>query len=174
MKRSDKQTFVEDFKGEVEKAEVFYLTDFTGLDVKSMTVLRREIKETGARYVVVKNRLVTRALGSMEIPDLAEHFTGPTGVVISESGPVAVAKALSDFAKAHAGRPAFKIGVVDNEVLEADQFKRLAALPPREVLLAQLAGSLEAPLAALVGALEGKVQELVGLFEALKTQREEG
>ena len=94
--------------------------------------------------------------------------------MIGESGPVTVAKALTDFAKAHDGRPAFKIGVVDKELLEADQFQTFAALPPRDVLLAQLAGSLQAPLAALVGALEGKVQELVGLFEALKEQREQG
>ena len=172
MNKTDKKSFVEDFKAEVEQSDVFYLTDFSGLDVQSITTLRRRIKETGARYLVVKNRLAKRALKDLDIPNLDEHLVGPTGVVVGDSEPVAAAKALSDFAKDHDDRPAFKIGVVESQLLEPEQFQKFASLPPREVLLAQLAGSLQAPLAAMLGALEGKMQEFVGVLEALKEQKD--
>ena len=85
---------------------------------------------------------------------------------------VAAAKALSDFAKENEQRPVFKLGVMEGKVLQPEQIEKLAKLPPREQLLAQLAGAFEAPMAALAAALEGKVQEMAGLLDALKLERE--
>ena len=79
---------------------------------------------------------------------------------------------LSDFAKAHGDKPVFKAGILDQKVLDAADVQRLAKLPPKEQLLAQLAGALEAPMAALASALEGKVQEMSGLLDALKEKKE--
>ena len=174
MKRTDKEGFVEDFRERLQEAPAIFLTDFTGLDVKSMTVLRDELKKNGAEYLVVKNRLVLRALEGLEMPDLSDFLTGPTGIVLGHSGPVEAAKTVSDFAKSHDDRPAFKVGVLDNSVLDGSQIQQLAKLPPRDVLLAMVAGALEAPMAALAGALEAKLQEMVGLMEALKEKRESG
>lgn len=172
MKRADKEAFVEEFRERVQEAPAFYLTDFTGLDVQSMNELRRALRNSGADYMVVKNRLALRALKETEAPDLAEYLSGPTGVVLSRDGVVEPAKALRDFAKEHGERPEFKIGVMENRLVDVDQFKRLAELPTRDELLAQLVGALQAPLAETVGALEGKLQETAGLFQALKEQRE--
>jgi len=174
MKRTDKESFVQDFQERVRSAPVLYLTDFTGLDVKSITRLRRRLRESGAEYHVVKNRLVKRALEALksDLPDLSDHLVGPTGLVIGRGGPVEPAKALSEFARQHADRPVFKVGVVDRVLVEAVQFQRLARLPPREQLLAGLAGALEAPLAALARVLEAKLQETVGLLDALREQRQ--
>jgi large subunit ribosomal protein L10 len=124
--------------------------------------------------VVVKNRLVMRALRELELelPELTEHLAGPTGVVIAGASPVESAKALTDFAKDHADRPVFKIGLIDKEIVAASQFTRLAKLPPREELLAQLAGALQAPLAAFVGVLEAKLQEAAGLLESYRAKKE--
>ena len=174
MNRDQKQSFVDDFKERVGKAPVFYLTDFTGLSVKDMTQLRMRLRESGAEYLVAKNRLVIRALTDTEIPDITEHLHGPTVVDHGHEGAVEPAKAVSDFAKDHGDRPVFKIGVLDNKILEPSEIQRLAKLPPREQLLAQFAGALEAPMAALVGVLEGKVQEMAGILESLRQQREEG
>ena len=88
MNRSDKQSFVEDFRVRLQEAPAVFLTDFTGLDVKSMTVLREELKKSGAEYLVVKNRLVRLALQELDLPDLSEWLTGPTGVVLGHTGPV--------------------------------------------------------------------------------------
>lgn len=175
MKRSDKESFVAEFQARIKETPVFYLTDFSGLDVKSITVLRDRLHESGAEYVVVKNRLLLRALegAEQELPDISEHLRGPTAVVLGGDGPVAPAKALTEFAKDHDDRPVFKIGIVDQSLVEAGQFERLAKLPSREELLAQLAGALEAPMAALAGALGAKLQETAGLLDALREKKAE-
>jgi ribosomal protein L10 len=171
MKRNEKETFVTEFRERLDRAPVFYLTDFTGLDVKSLTKLRQSLRDNGAEYVVGKNRLVARALADAQLPDLGDALNGPTGVVFGYDDIVAPAKVLTDFQKDNADRPAFKLGVLERKVLQPAQIAQLAKLPSREVLLAQLAGALQAPMAALASVLEAKVQEMAGLLDALKDQR---
>lgn len=175
MKRTDKELFVEQFAERIRSAPVFYLTDFSGLDVKAMTQLRDRLHEAGAHYEVVKNRLVIRALAEIDdsLPDLREHLKGPTGVVIADEDVVSPAKALTEFAKENDDRPVFKIGVMYQSLVEEEKFLRLAKLPPREQLLAELAGALEAPMSLFATALEGKVQETAGLLDALREKKSE-
>ena len=150
-----------------------YLTDFTGLDVKSMTRLRRSLKDCGAEFFVVKNRLAKRVFTDAEdLPDITESLIGPTGFVFGYDDVVSPAKALSDFAKDNGKKPVFKLGVMDQEVLQPEQIARMATLPSREQLLAQLAGAFEAPMAALASAMEAKVQEMAGLLDALREERD--
>lgn len=173
MQRAEKETAITELKERIERAPSLYLTDFTGLNVKAMTQLRRSLKKSGAEYVVVKNRLAQRAFGASEgLPDIAGSFEGPTGVVFGFGDAVATAKALSDFAKEHDQRPALKLGLMDRKVLDPAQITRLANLPPREQLLAELAGVMQAPMASLAAALEAKVQEMAGLLDALRMERE--
>ena len=172
MNRTEKKTFVGAFREKLQEAPVLYLTDFSGLDVKSMTVLRQRLRASGAEYFVVKNRLLRLAVADLGMPDVSEGLLGPTGVVLGYEGVVEPAKVLSDFAKDHGDKPVVKLGVVDNQLVSAVDVERLAKLPPREQLLAELAGALEAPMAALASALEGKLQEMSGLLEALKEQKE--
>ena len=171
MKKSEKETFVAEFRERHGRAPVMYFTDFTGLDVKSLSSLRQSLRDSGAEYVVGKNRLVRLALKEANL-DLGDALTGPTGVVFGYEDVVSPAKVLTDFAKEHQDRPAFKLGVLDGKLLAPEQISQLAKLPSREVLLSQLAGALQAPMAALVGVLEAKLQETVGLLEALKEKRE--
>ena len=171
MKRNEKETFVAEFRERLDRAPVLYLTDFTGLDVKSLTRLRQSLRDSGAEYVVGKNRLVARALEEAQLPDLGDALSGPTGVVFGYDDVVGPAKVLTDFQKANEDRPAFKVGVLEKKVIEAAEITQLAKLPSREVLLAQLAGALQAPMAALAGVLEAKLQEMAGLLDALKDER---
>jgi large subunit ribosomal protein L10 len=174
MKRTEKETFVESFRDRLSRAPVIYLTDFTGLDVKSMTKLRQSLRSVGAEYLVAKNRLVRRALeADGSFPDLGDALAGPTGVVFGFDGPVTAAKAVSEFAKQHQDRPVFKLGVLENQIIEPAQIDRLAKLPPREQLLAELAGVMQAPLAAFASALGAKLQEMAGLLDALRSEREQ-
>ena len=85
---------------------------------------------------------------------------------------VAPAKALSDFAKEHDQKPTFKLGIMDNKILQPDQVNAIAKLPSRDVLYSMLAGALEAPMAALASVLEAKIQETAGLIDALREDRE--
>jgi large subunit ribosomal protein L10 len=173
MRRDEKETFVAEFRERVDRSPVLYLTDFSGLNVKSMTDLRQKLKESGAEYVVAKNRLMIRALEGADLPDLGEALTGPTGVIFGYEDVVATAKVLSDFAKDHDDRPAFKIGVLDNKILDAAQLEKLARLPSRDQLLAELVGAMQAPMTALVGAMQGKLQEMAGILEAYMAQKQE-
>jgi large subunit ribosomal protein L10 len=173
MQRAEKETSIAELKERIGRAPSLYLTDFTGLNVKAMTQLRRSLRASGAEYVVVKNRLAQRAFKESEgLPDVGGSFVGATGVVFGFGDVVATAKTLADFAKEHDQRPALKIGLMDRKVLSAAQVARLASLPPREQLLAELAGAMQAPLAMLAGALEAKVQEMAGLLDALRMERE--
>ena len=172
MDRATKESFVSDLRDRINKAPVVYLTDFTGLDVKAMTVLRRSIKASGAEYLVVKNRLAKLAFADTGLPDISESLEGPTGMVFGYQDAVAPAKALSDFAKDHDKKPVFKLGIMDNEILRAEQVDAIAKLPPRDVLYSMLAGVLEAPMAALASALEAKLHETAGLINALREERE--
>jgi large subunit ribosomal protein L10 len=167
-----KQAVVDELAEKLGSATAIYLTDFTGLNVKKMTALRARMRAEGVEYLVVKNTLALRALDGLDIPDIGQFFTGPTGVVIGRADAVAAARVLSEFAKENDDRPTVKVGVVERQQLGPEEVGRLAKLPPRDVLLAELAGAMEAPLAQLVFLLQGKLSEMVGLLEALRAQRE--
>ncbi len=172
MNRTEKASFVEDLRERISRAPVVYLTDFTGLSVKSITKLRRSLRASGAEYVVVKNRLARLAFSQTELPNIFEDLDGPTGMVLGYGDVVAPAKALTDFAKDHDKKPAFKLGILEKKVLQPEQIARLAKLPPREQLLAELAGAMSAPTAMLAMALEAKLQEMAGLIDALREKRQ--
>jgi large subunit ribosomal protein L10 len=172
MKRTDKDAFIGELQQKLEGARAFYLTDFTGLNVKQMTQFRARLRRQGVDYVVVKNTLAQRALEGLDVPDVASFFTGPTGVVIGRDDAVAAAKALTDFAREFGDRPAVKVGVVEKREFGPDQVKRLAELPPREVLLAQLAGGLNAPLARLAGGMNELLARFARTLDALRQQKE--
>jgi large subunit ribosomal protein L10 len=172
MKVQEKQAVVEQLTAKLRDANAFYLTDFTGLNVKSITDLRRRLRQAGVEYLVVKNTLAERALEGIDLPDIAEFFRGPTALVIGHEDPVMPAKVLADFAKEHDNKPTVKAGIVDRKAITAAQVDALAKLPPREVLLAQLAGALEAPMAQLAWMMQAKLYEMAGLLDALRSSRE--
>ena len=171
MDRASKTAAVELVRERIERAPAIYLTDFSGLDVKSMTTLRRELKQSGGEYVVAKNRLVKLSIAGTRIPDIGAGLTGPTGLVFGYEDAVATAKALQDFAARHNNRPVLKLGVLDANLVTPEEVEAIAKLPPRDVLFAHVAGVLQGPLAALAAALEGKLRETVGLLEALAARQ---
>ena len=174
MDRTKKESFVAALRERIDRAPVMYLTDFTGLNVKAMTELRRSLKSSGAEYLVVKNRVAMRVFAeATELPDITSSLEGPTGLVFGYEDAVAAAKTLSDFAKEHDQKPTYKLGIMDGKVLQPEQIDKMAKLPPREHLLAELAGAFEAPMVALATALEAKLQETAGLLDALRAEREQ-
>jgi large subunit ribosomal protein L10 len=170
MNRAQKSGTIELLTGRLAKASTIYVTDFTGLKVKNMTELRRRFRGAGVEYVVVKNTLAQRALRDAAVVGLDEVLRGPTAFVFAERDPVGAAKILADFGKEFQ-RPKVKAGRVDGRPVTAAEVARLATLPSREQLLAQLGGAMQAPLAAFAGALNGLLYQLVGALEALREQR---
>jgi large subunit ribosomal protein L10 len=169
MKRTDKEQLVVELKEKIGGAHALYYTDFTGLNVKRMTELRRRLRKANVEYVVIKNTLALRAVNESGL--VGERLKGPTGLVMAKDA-VGAAKILSDFAKENDQRPAVKGGLLDGASIDAAQVKRLAAMPSREQMLGQLAGGLQSPLSGMLGALSGPLMMFVGALEALKTQRE--
>ncbi len=169
MKRPEKEQLVTELSDKIKGAKALYYTDFTGLNVKRMTELRRQLRKAGVEYVVIKNTLAMRAVNESGL--IGERLRGPTGVVVTKD-PVVAAKLLTDFAKANDARPAVKGGVFEGASIDEAQIKKLAAMPSREQMLADLGAGLMSPMAAFVGALNGMMYMMVGALEALKTQRE--
>src|SRR5919199_2595209 len=169
MKREEKQQLVAELSDKIKDAKALYYTDFTGLNVKRMTELRRRFRKAGVEYVVIKNTLAARAVTEVGLD--AERLRGPTGVVLGPD-PVAAAKVLSDFAREFDKKPSVKGGLLEGRAIEAEQVLRLATLPPREQMLAELGASLQSPLAAFVGALNGMLYMFVGVLEGFRAQRE--
>jgi len=171
MNRTDKQTAVETLAAKLQGARSIYVTDYAGLNVHNVTELRRRLRRAGVEYLVVKNTLALRALAGTHIAGLDRHFTGPTALALTAADAAAAAKVLTEFAKEFQ-RPAVKAAVVDGHEVTPEHVKRLAQLPPRDVLLAELGGALQAPLAGFVGVLSGLLSTFVGAVEALRSQRE--
>ena len=172
MKVQEKQTIVDGLNAKLANASSFYVADFTGLNVKRVTELRNRLRKANVEYIVVKNTLAERAMADLNLPDIGEYFRGPTALVIGQGDAVTAAKVLADFAKENDNKPAIKGGIVDRRAVTSSEVSRLAKLPPREQLLAELAGCLESPMAQLAAVLEAKLHEFVGLLEALRTERD--
>ncbi|UCD64323.1 MAG: 50S ribosomal protein L10 [Candidatus Zixiibacteriota bacterium] len=148
----------------------FFVTDYQGLNVADMTTLRRNLRGSNVKYLIAKNTLLKLAAKEAGVTGVDEHFVGPTAVAFTSDDPAAAAKVLYDSFKARE-LPRVKVFVVDQRVYGATDIRRLADLPPREVLLSQLVAAVESPLTALVGSLDGFFRELVGSLDALTEKR---
>src|SRR6476659_6270878 len=169
MKKTDKEQLVVELKEKIGGAQALYYTDFTGLNVKRMTDLRRRFRKAGVEYVVIKNTLALRAINESGLT--GTRLRGPTGVVVSKD-PITAAKLLTDFAKENDQKPAVKGGLLDGAVIDQAQVKKLASMPSREQMLVLFGAVLMSPMAAFVGALNGLMYMMVGALEALKAQKE--
>lgn len=157
MKRTEKEQLVSELRGKMDGATALYFTDFTGLNVKRMTELRRRLRKAGVEYVVIKNTLALRAVSESGLT--AEPLKGPTGVAVSKD-PVTAAKVLVDFAKENEQRPSLKGGLVDGSVVTEAEVRKLATLPTRDVALGMLAGAMNGVLMVFALALEARKQQL--------------
>jgi large subunit ribosomal protein L10 len=151
---------IDELKGRLVGAHAAVLTEYRGLTVQQLSELRKQLKVAAAEYHVVKNRLARIAMEGSPLAPLQKHLTGPIGLVIVRKDPVAVAKALTAFARTN---PALsvKVGVIDGQLLEPKELRAVADMPSRETLRGQIVGAVQAPLAQLAGLLTAPQRELV-------------
>jgi len=166
MARPDKAATVADLKGQFSGSAAVVLTEYRGLRVKDLKELRRSLG-ADATYAVAKNTLTTIAAREAGIEGLDSTLTGPTAIAFINGDVAGVAKSLRDFAKAH---PALVIkgGVMDGRVLDADAVKKLADLESREVLLAKMAGALQANLSRAVYLIAAPLNQAARALGALE------
>jgi large subunit ribosomal protein L10 len=169
MKRTDKEQLVRDLKQKIEGATALYYTDFTGLNVKRMTQLRRSLRKANVEYVVIKNTLALRAVNESGL--VGERLRGPTGLVVAKDA-VGAAKIITDFAKANDQKPSVKGGMFEGKAIDKAQVTKLASMPSREQMLSELGASMQAPMAMFAGAMNSLLQNFAGAVEALRVQRE--
>ena len=148
MKRPDKEQLV---------ATALYYTDFTGLNVKRMTELRRRFRRAGVKYVVIKNTLALRAINESGLA--AVTLKGPTGVVVATDG-IAAAKLLSEFQKENEQRPTVKGGLYEGAPVDEALMTRLASLPTRTEAYSLLLGAFSSVLAMFALTLEARKTQL--------------
>jgi len=166
--RPEKVAVVAEVQERFSGAEAVVLTEYRGIDVTDLATLRRALREAGGEYKVYKNTLVRRATNALGL-DLDEHLTGPTAIAFVPTGagdPVAVAKALREFAK---GNPnlVLKGGVLGDKILGTADVEALADVAPREELLARLAGLIAAPMVQFAGLLQALPRDLAYGLAAL-------
>jgi large subunit ribosomal protein L10 len=169
MKRIDKEQLVSELKEKIGSATALYYTDFTGLNVKRMTELRRTLRRANVEYVVIKNTLALRAVNESGL--VGERLRGPTGLVVTKD-PVGAAKIITDFAKANDSKPAVKGGVFEGKQIDKAQVTKLASMPSREQMLSELGASMQAPMSMFAGAMNSLLQNFAGVVESLRVQRE--
>src|SRR5262249_8308274 len=129
MKRPEKEQLVAQLKDKLKGANALYYTDFTGINVKKMTDLRRRLRRAGVEYVVIKNTLALKAVNESGLAGV--RLKGPTGVVVAKD-PITAAKVLTDFRKENEQRPAVKGGLYEGAAVDEALIKKLASLPTRD------------------------------------------
>jgi large subunit ribosomal protein L10 len=166
--RAEKSTSIAEFREKLSGVRGAVVTDFRGLSVADITELRSLLRKSEVEYKVVKNTLARLAVKDTGLEGLAAYFEGPTAIAISRKDAVAASKVLTTWGKS---RPTFTIkgGVVEGRVVGSAEIAELAAVPPREVLLARMAGALQAPITGLVRVL---AVHLLGLACALDQVRQ--
>ena len=173
---SAKQAVVAQLKEQLESAKGVVLTSYKGLTVAQDTELRRELREAGVSYHVVKNTMLRIAAKEAGIEGIEEHLEGTTAFAFSTEDAVAPAKVICGFIKKNKLEDAevltVKVGMVEGKVIGVDEVKALAALPSREELIVKLLGSMNAPISNTVNVLQGVIRNAVYVLDAIRSQKE--
>ena len=164
---------VDEVKSRLSSSSAALLTEYRGLKVGELAELRRSLRKSGGDYKIYKNTLVRFAVRDLGIDIDEATLTGPTAIAFVEGDAAAVAKALRDYARTNTNL-VLKGGVLSGKALSGDEIKALAELPSREVLLAQLAGALQAPMAKMAGLLQALPRNMAYGLKALLDQKVAG
>ncbi len=172
-KIEEKQKIVKELEQKLQNATLVVFTDYRGITVEEMTALREKLRVPGVEYRVVKNTLTEFALQNTGYAEVIEKLEGPNAVVFSQDDPVGPAKTIYEFIKQYK-KLEVKVGIVEGQVVSAEKIKSLADLPPREVLLGQVVGTMQAPITSLVYVLNANLTGLVRVLDGIREQKAAG
>jgi large subunit ribosomal protein L10 len=166
MNRTEKQQLIDDMHGEFAASPHAVLVDFRGLSVPAVTQFRRKVRGTGSRYRVVKNTLALRAIKDTPLEKLAPKFDNTTGVAYTGRDPVALAKALVDFAKEHPQLVVKGAVVSGSQMLDAEGVKALSSMPSLPEMQAKVLSLLQAPAVQVLQVLNAPAVQLLLVLKA--------
>ncbi len=173
MNKKQKENFITDMNGRLKKANATFLVDYHGLDVESINKVRGELRNSGTEFSVVKNRLLKLASKDTDSESIDEYFVGPCAIAITYDDIVAPAKVLVDLSK-ELKKLEIKVGQTSGKPMTPDDIKRLANLPGREQLLAQVLSAMQAVPTSFVRVTNGVLVNLMNVLKAIeetKTQQ---
>jgi len=170
MNRDEKAAAISELNEGLGSATNAFLIEFKGITVPQVTELRRQVRETNSKYVVVKNTLALIATKDSPLKQLESYFRGPTAVAYNTTDGVILAKALTKFAK---DVPAmqFKGALLAGQIVPASQIAAIANLPSREELLSKLLYLMQHPIRGLATVLQGNIRNLAVLLNEIQKQR---
>lgn len=166
----NKKLVVTEIREKLEKTQSMVLHDYRGLTVAEVTDLRNQFRAAGVEYVVLKNSMVHLAAKELGIEGLDPFLKGPTAIAFGMTDAVAPAKVLTEYIK-KVKKTEIKCGMIDRNVIDAAGVEALSKLPPKEVLIAQMMGSLNAPITNFVGVLSATLRSLVYAIDAVRKQK---
>lgn len=170
MRKDEKGQVIAELQQDLKGAGSLIVTGYRGLKVKEFMEVRRNLRGLGAQMRVVKKTLLLRAMEGRDETGIAAHLDGPVVITFVPGDPMPVLKAMSAFAKTHAAMD-FKGGWIERRVVNGPEVVIIAALPPREELLARLLAAMQGPLVLLVGTLQAVPRDLVMTLQALVEKR---
>ena len=153
-----KQQAVAELAERLRNSVAGVIVDYKGITVEDDTKLRKELRESGVKYTVIKNTLIKRAAEQAELNGIDDVLNGTSAIATSDEDYVAAARILQKFADKHENFTV-KTGYLDNEVISLEKIKSLAKLPSREVLLANVLGAFQAPIASFARAVQAIVDK---------------
>lgn len=172
--RAEKVASVQDVADRLDRSEIAVVADYRGLTVSQLTDLRRQLGPVQAELHVAKNTLARLAVQGTPREGLTSVLEGPTAFVFGYGDPAQTARTLNDVIRTQRLQIRIKGGLLKHRLLSAADVTRIADLPSRQALLAQVVGSVQAPLAGLVNVLAGTLRSFLGVLEARRQQLEEG
>lgn len=170
MATKEKELLVKELTEKLKDTSAVVVTEYQGLTVAELSELRAKLRAIKCEYTVVKNTLGRIALKNIGLDEFTGNLGGPTAIAIQKGDPVGAAKALLDFSKDHA-KLKIKTGLLGTKVMSVAEIKALAALPSREVLIAKVLGTMQAPISGLVNVMQGNIRNVVYVLEAVKNQK---
>ena len=172
MATPEKERAVAELVEKINNAKAILVTNYSGMDVLSISELRRKFREASVEYKVIKNTLTKIAAKQTNCSFLADEIDGPTALALSAKDEIAPARVLTEFLKSHE-LPKIKLGVIAGRIVKTSDIERLAYLPSKKVLVAQFAGTLRRPLSMLSFALTFKLRQLAVALEEVKKKKTE-
>ena len=167
MPTQEKIDRVAELKDKLERSSIIISTGYSGMNANQMVDLRRRMRDGGVEFVVVKNSLLNRAADAAEIPQLKNVITGQTAIALGYDDAATIAKAVDQAVRASAGALAVHGAVVEQGApMQPEDVSRLANLPPRPVLVAQLLGTMQSPLYGLASVLNATISSLAYVLQA--------
>jgi large subunit ribosomal protein L10 len=165
---------VQDIKDRLERSSIVMTASYGGIPVNQMVELRRAMRASGVEFTIVKNTLLALAADEAQKPQLKEIVNGPTAIAFGYNDPVEAARAMADYVRT-GGSSLAVLGAImgDEAAMSPSEFTRLAALPPKSVLLAMLLGQMQSPLARLLTIMNGPLQSMGNVLQARVRQLEE-